>query len=209
MANRGGREEQMPDGMSLREANPRRLPARVADRLIVALDVQTVGEAKQIVDELAGTVSFFKVGYWLQFERGLDDLISSIVDSGNRLFLDAKMFDVPQTISQAVRSAVRRHASFVTVHGDENIMRAAVAARGDSDLQIFAITVLTSLDDDALEKMGYRLKARELVLLKAKLAAECKCDGIIASADDNPDQIRMLAGRADMLIATPWPSEMQ
>src|ERR1700733_12749136 len=118
MTSRGGRKEQMPDGMNLRTASDaRNLPERVADRLIVALDVPTASEAKRIIDELAGTVSFFKVGYWLQFENGLDDLISSIVDSGNRLFLDAKMFDIPETVSQAVKSAVKRQASFVTIHG--------------------------------------------------------------------------------------------
>ena len=175
----------------------------MADRLIVALDVPTVGEAEAIVSELAGTVSFFKVGYWLQFEKGVDNLISSIVSSGTKLFLDAKMYDVPETVSQAVRSAVRRGASFVTIHGDESIMRAAVKAKGDSNLKIFAVTVLTSLDDAALHEMGYRLSARDLVLLRARKAAECQCDGIIASADDDPDQIRMLAGQPAMLIATP------
>jgi orotidine-5'-phosphate decarboxylase len=197
-------DKRMPDGMILRDRkNPRGLPDRMAERLIVALDVPTATEAEAIVATLSGTVSFFKIGYWLQFEKGVDNLISSIVDSGKKLFLDAKMYDVPETVSQAIRSAVRRRASFVTIHGDESIMRAAVAARGDSDLKIFAITVLTSLDDAALYEMGYRLPAKELVLLRARKAAECKCDGIIASADDNPGQIRLLAGTPTMLIATP------
>jgi orotidine-5'-phosphate decarboxylase len=194
----------MPDGYGFREVqNGRGVPLNMADRLIVALDVPTISHAKDVVSQLSGTVSFFKVGYWLQFEERLDDLISLIIGSGKRLFLDAKMFDVPETVAQAVRSAVRRKATFVTVHGDENIMRAAVMARGDSDLKVFAITVLTSLDDDALAKMGYRLKAKELVMLRARLAVECKCDGIIASADDDPDRIRSLAGSKHMLIATP------
>lgn len=194
----------MPDGSTLGlERNVRDRPGNMAERLIVALDVPTVNEAEGIVAKLAGTVSFFKIGYWLQFEKGVDNLISSIVDAGNKLFLDAKMYDVPETVAQAVRSAVRRRASFVTIHGDENIMREAVKAKGDSDLKIFAITVLTSLDDTALWDMGYRLSAKDLVLLRARKAAECKCDGIIASADDNPDRIRMLAGEPTMLIATP------
>lgn len=193
----------MPDGSVWGlDRNPRNLPANMAERLIVALDVPTVQEAESIVAKLAGIVSFFKIGYWLQYEKGVDNLISSIVDSGNKLFLDAKMYDVPETVAQAIRSAVRRRASFVTIHGDENIMREAVKARGDSELKIFAITVLTSLDDAALYEMGYRLPAKELVLLRARKAVECKCDGIIASADDDPDRIRMLAGQ-HMLIATP------
>lgn len=184
-------------------SNPRSLPDDMADRLIVALDVPTIDQARKLVEALKGTVSFFKVGLWLQFVEGVDDLISSIVDGGHRLFLDAKMYDVPETVGRAIESAVRRRASFVTIHGDENIMRAAVQAKKGSGLKVFAITVLTSIDDAALYEMGYRLSAKELVLLRARKASECECDGIIASADDGPDQIRMLAGNERLLIATP------
>jgi len=194
----------MPDGMNLRAThNPRQLPERMADRLIVALDVPTVEEASAIVASLEGAVAFFKIGLWLQFAKGVDGLISSIVESGNQLFLDAKMYDVPETVSRAVASAVQRRASFITIHGDENIMRAAVKAKEGSDLKVFAITVLTSLDDAALKRMGYALKAKDLVQLRARMAVDCHCDGIIASADDDPDQIRMLAGNKKLLIATP------
>jgi orotidine-5'-phosphate decarboxylase len=175
----------------------------MADRLIVALDMPTIVQARQMVAALEGTVSFFKVGLGLQYLEGFDGLISSIVNSGHQLFLDAKMFDVPETVSMAITAAVRRQASFVTIHGDENIMRAAVKAKNGSGLKIFAITVLTSLDDEALRGMGYALSAKDLVLLRAKKASECNCDGIIASADDGPDQIRMLAGNEQLLIATP------
>jgi orotidine-5'-phosphate decarboxylase len=175
----------------------------MADRLIVALDVPTIDQASRLVETLKGTVSFFKVGLWLQFLEGFDNLISAIVKDGHRLFLDAKMFDVPETVRMAITAAVHRQASFVTIHGDENIMRAAVEAKKGSALKIFAITVLTSIDDDALWEMGYRLPAKELVQLRARKASECECDGIIASADDGPDQIRMLAGNERLLIATP------
>jgi orotidine-5'-phosphate decarboxylase len=194
----------MPDGpMPPQPGNPRDLPTSMAERLIVALDVRPIGLARELVKALKGTVSFFKVGLWLQFEKGYEDLIESIVGEGHRLFLDAKMFDVPETVARAIESAVRRKASFVTIHGDENIMRAAVKAKAGSDLKAFAITVLTSIDDRALFDMGFRLSAKELVLLRAKQASECGCDGIIASADDGPDQIRMLAGNERLLIATP------
>ena len=194
----------MPDGSIVQQSGaPRDLPSNMADRLIVALDVPTIDQARDLVARLKGTVSFFKVGLWLQFVEGFDNLISSIVADGHRLFLDAKIFDVPETVGRAIMSAVWRRASFVTIHGDDSIMRAAVAAKQGSDLKIFAVTVLTSLDDAALYEMGYRLPAKELVLLRAKKASECGCDGIIASADDGPDQIRMLAGNERLLIATP------
>jgi orotidine-5'-phosphate decarboxylase len=194
----------MPDGTAGgRIQRKRDVPAAIEDRLIVALDRRSVPAALDIVKRLDGVVSFFKVGLWLQFAEGVDDLISNLVGPNKKLFLDAKMFDVPETVSQAVATAVRRGASFVTVHGDEKIMRAAVAAKGSSELKVFAITVLTSLDDEALRGMGYLLPARQLVQLRAKKAVECQCDGIIASADDNPDEIRMLAQDEHLLIATP------
>lgn len=199
----------MPDGTTVGSTTvgslkmKRGLPPDMKDRLIVALDRTTVGEAKEIVEKLEGVVSFFKIGLWLQFAEGIDGLITSLVKFDKKLFLDAKMYDVPETVRRAVATAVQRGASFVTVHGDENIIKAAVEAKAGSQLKIFAVTVLTSLDDSALYEMGYRLTAKELVLLRARKAASCACDGIIASADDDPDQIRMLAGSDGLLIATP------
>jgi len=160
-------------------------------------------EGKGIIAQLHGIVTFFKIGYWLYLESGVDDLYALTTTGGRKLFLDAKMFDVPQTISKAIKTVISRGASFVTVHGDLAIMKAAVDAKKGSDLKIFAVTVLTNLDDAALKEMGYGLTARELVMLRAKNAVAAGCDGIIASADDNPDRIRELAQNADLLIATP------
>jgi orotidine-5'-phosphate decarboxylase len=181
----------------------RDVPNSMAERLIVALDVAGVAEAKALVGRLDGIVSFFKIGLWLQFAPGVDDLIEGLIGAGKKVFLDAKMFDIPQTVGQAVAVAARRKVSFVTVHGDERIMRAAADARGDSALKVFAVTVLTSLDDDALREMGYGVGARELVEMRARKAVECGCDGIIASANDDPDAIRRLARMPSLLIATP------
>lgn len=187
-----------------RRADAKRdLPRDMKDRLIVALDVGSVEEAMDIVQKLDGVVSFFKVGLWLQFAPGVDGLIKLLTRSGKRLFLDAKMYDVPETVARAVATAASRGASFVTVHGDKGIMRAAVNAAMGTNLKIFAITVLTSLDDAAVKEMGYALPAEDLVMLRAKKAVECGCDGVIASADDDPDSIRMLAGNDKLLIATP------
>ncbi len=186
------------------EKTPQRdYPATMDGRLIVALDKATVQEARRVIEELDGVVSFFKIGLWLQFAEGIDNLISSLVAADTKLFLDAKMYDVPQTVSRAVKTAADRGASFVTVHGDEAIISAAVEAKAGSTLKIFAVTVLTSLDDRALHEMGYRLPAKELVLLRTKNAVAYGCDGVIASADDDPDQIRALAGSESLLIATP------
>jgi orotidine-5'-phosphate decarboxylase len=181
----------------------RNVPTNMAERLILALDVRNVEEARAMVSRLDGVVSFFKLGLRLQYEPGFGDLLSDLKSAGKKIFLDAKMFDIPETVRGAVAAAVRRNVDFITVHGDEQIMRAAVEAKGGSGTRIFAVTVLTSLDDQALRAMGYLIAARDLVEMRAKLAVRSGCDGIIASADDQPDQIRRLAETDALLIATP------
>lgn len=182
---------------------PRDIPARMADRLIVALDLPDVPAAAAMADRLAGAVSFFKIGLGLQFRPGVDALIDRLLAAGHKIFLDAKVYDIPETVGRAVAAAADRGVSFVTVHGDDAIMRAAAVARGGSALKILAVTVLTSLDDAALREMGYALGALDLVELRARRAVACGADGIIASANDNPDAIRHLAGSARLLVATP------
>jgi orotidine-5'-phosphate decarboxylase len=194
----------MPDGSGVRQSHVKRnLSADMKDRLIVALDVATIDEAKGIIRELDGVVSFFKIGYWLYISRGVDELYTLTTTGGRKLFLDAKMYDVPETIRHGIKSVIARGASFVTVHGDPGIMQAAVEAKAGSDLQILAVTVLTNLDDGALKAMGYALGARDLVMLRARNAVEAKCEGIIASADDDPDRIRDLAQNENLLVVTP------
>ena len=181
----------------------RHRPASMAGRLIVALDVEDVAAAQALADRLGNTVSFFKIGLWLLFAPGVGKLIEELVGRGKQVFLDAKMYDIPQTVERGVAAVAQSGASVLTVHGDEAIMRAAVRGRGQSALKIFAVTVLTSLDDAALRQMGCGVSARELVGLRAASAVACGCDGIIASADDDPDAIRRLAGSDRLLIATP------
>jgi orotidine-5'-phosphate decarboxylase len=194
----------MPDaaGAIKTEAN-RELPSDMKDRLIVALDLDTVAAAREMVRQLDGEVSFFKVGLGLLFVAGVDDLIASLIASDKRVFLDAKMFDIPQTVANGIASVAQRGVSFVTVHGDEAIMRAAVKAKGTSSLKIFAVTVLTSLDDQAAKAMGYAHSVSDLVTLRARKAVECGCDGIIASAEDDPSRLRVAAQSQALLITTP------
>src|SRR5271156_2340579 len=141
---------------------PREVPERIEDRLIVALDVPTVGEARDLIGELDGLVSFFKVGLWLQFAAGFDGLLDELIKRGKKVFLDAKMFDIGETVKQGVARASERGVSFVTVHGDGEIMKAAVEGKGNSRLKIFAITVLTSVDQDGLREIGYLCSLEDL-----------------------------------------------
>jgi orotidine-5'-phosphate decarboxylase len=194
-----------PATASIRTAtNARDIPANMADRLIVALDVPSPEDAKVLVNKLNDIVSFYKIGLWLLFAEGTDKLIDGLVKSGKNVFLDYKMFDIGETVRKGVARAKDRGIKFVTVHGDDEIMEAAVQAKGNStSLKIFTITVLTSMDDNDLYEMGYRLGVKDLIELRVRKSRECGCDGIIASAADNPNEIRQLVDDQGLLIATP------
>jgi orotidine-5'-phosphate decarboxylase len=181
----------------------REVPGKVEDRLIVALDVPAISEARALIGKLEGVVSFFKVGLWLQFAAGFDGLLDYLLAKNKNIFLDAKMFDIGETVRQGVARAAERGVTFITVHGDGEIMKAAVEGKGNSRLKIFAITVLTSVDQDGLREVGYLCSVEDLIRLRVKRAIECGCDGIIASPHDNPNRIRELAGEQRLLVATP------
>jgi orotidine-5'-phosphate decarboxylase len=183
--------------------NPRHLPAAMADRLIVAIDVPTIKEARDMVARLDGVVSFFKIGLWLAFAEGMDGLLGDLIRSGKKVFLDAKMYDIGRTVEEGVRRAADRGVSILTVHGDARIMESAVKGKGTSPLNIFAISVLTSLDDAGLKEMGYALNTRELLHLRVKQAVQFGCDGMIASAADDPSELRRIGGSERLLIGTP------
>lgn len=194
----------MPDLIQTPGPRPRAVPEAMADRLIVALDLPDPAQARRMVESLDGVVSFFKIGLWLLFADGTDRLIGDLIRSGKHVFLDYKMFDIGETVKQGVARAVERGVRFVTVHGDPEIMRAAVEGKGASDFtKIFAITVLTSLDDAALREMGYGISVKQLIRLRVRKAIDCGCDGIIASPDDRPDEIRRMVSNDRLLIATP------
>jgi orotidine-5'-phosphate decarboxylase len=195
--------ERMPDGFRA-SRTIRDIPEEMSRRLIVALDVPTVDDARSIVRSLDGVVSFFKIGLWLLFASGADKFIDDLIRAKKDVFLDCKMYDIGETVRQGVARAVGRGVKFVTVHGDSEIMKAAVEGKGNSDtLKVFSITVLTSLDEQDLRDMGYLKSLPEIIEVRVKQSIRCGCDGIIASADDNPDEIRKMAGWDKLLIATP------
>lgn len=182
----------------------RDIPEAMADRLIVALDVPTIERATQLSKQLDGIVSFFKIGLWLLFAPGAERFIDTLIAQGKRVFLDAKMYDIGETVRQGVTRAAERGVSIVTVHGDPEIMRAAVAGRGSSmRTKVFAISVLTSQNDASVKEMGYALPVADLIQLRVKQAVSCGCDGLIASAADDPNAIRAMAAAPHLLIATP------
>lgn len=176
----------------------------IAGRLIVALDAPTVREAQELVERLDGVVSFFKVGFWLLLAAGAERLIDGLVKAEKNVFLDCKLYDIGETVKRGVARARERGVRFVTVHGDDQIMRAAVEGKGSSDyLKILAVTVLTSLDQAALHQMGYALTLEELVARRVRSALASGIDGIIAAPRDHPDDIRQRFASEHLIIATP------
>jgi len=150
------------------------------DRLIVGLDVPTVGEAEAIVDRLGDSVTFYKIGLQLIFAGGLA-LAERLAKSGKKIFLDVKLLDIDNTVEGAVGNIARMGMTFVTVHAYPKAMRAAVAVRGDASLGLLGVTVLTSMDDGDLAAAGYAGTVDALVLRRARDARAAGMDGIVCS----------------------------
>ena len=181
----------------------RPLPARMEDRLIVALDLPGVAEARTIVAKLAGVATFYKIGLWLIFAPGFEAFLDDLLKAGCNVFLDAKMFDIGETVKRGVERVAERGVSFVTVHGDGDIIRAAVEGRGSASLKLLVVPALTSLDERGLRELGHGGTVTDLIAERARFALECGVDGIIASPQDNPHAIRRRLGAEQMLVVTP------
>lgn len=177
------------------------MPQSIKNRLIVALDMPSLEEAHRLVASLDDTVTFYKVGLELLFAGGLD-LAHSLKDQGKHVFLDMKLLDIGNTVERAVGNAKELGVDFLTVHGhDLKTLRAAVSGRGNSDMKLLAVTVLTNLTADDLKQQGSVLSPADLVLHRARLAYEAGFDGVIASGQE-AQRIREATG-SGFLIVTP------
>ena len=180
----------------------RPVSARMEDRLIVALDLPEVGQARDMAARLDGIVSFFKLGLWLIFAPGFGALLDDLVGAGKKVFLDAKMFDIGETVKEGVRRAAERGVSFLTVHGDQDIVAAAIEGRGGSALRLLAITVLTSIDDAGVRDLGYLCPVDELIRRRVALCTRLGVDGIVAGPRDVA-AIRRLPDADKLIVVTP------
>lgn len=153
------------------------IPAR--ERLIVALDVPSREEAERLVEDLGDSVSFYKLGLELFMAEGYFQLVKSLREQGKKVFVDLKFFDVPATVHSAVLRLREHGAEFVSVHGNDAILKAACSAKNGT--KILAVTVLTSLDEADMLALGFRVAIEEVVLSRAERALEIGCDGIISS----------------------------
>ncbi len=151
------------------------------DRLIVALDVPSVGEARALIDRLEENVGVYKIGLELLFVGGLT-LAGELATRGAKVFIDAKLLDIEATVERATAAIARAGATFLTVHAtDRKTLDAAVRGRGESGLKLLGVTVLTNLTKADLAQQGIDMEPAELVLHRALLAKEAGFDGVIAS----------------------------
>jgi orotidine-5'-phosphate decarboxylase len=174
----------------------------VRERLIVALDVPDAATARALVDRLAGRVGMFKVGSQL-FTAAGPDLVRELVGRGEKIFLDLKYHDIPNTVASAVSGACQLGVSLVDVHalGGRAMMEAAVGALPTLGARLLAITVLTSHDQESLGQVGVAGDLPGSVRRLALLAKEAEVDGVVAS----PHEVALIreACGPDFRIVTP------
>jgi orotidine-5'-phosphate decarboxylase len=154
-------------------------PIPVGDRLIFAMDVPDPDRARALADQLGDSVSFYKLGMELFMAGGYFELLEWFIARGDKVFVDLKFFDVPATVARAISRLAERGATYATIHGNQSMMEAAAAAKGE--LKVLAVTALTSLDRGDLDDLGFDCDVPELVLSRARRALEAGCDGVISS----------------------------
>jgi len=170
------------------------------ERLIVALDLPSVKAAEDMVARLGEAVWFYKIGYQLVFAGGLS-FAAGLIATGKQVFLDLKLHDIGNTVEKGVQSVAQMGATFLTVHGYPQTMKAAVGGKRDSTLRILAVTVLTSYDDADLAAAGYEMSVPELAAARAAQARDTGIDGLVCSAEEAAS-LRGIVGPG-MVLVTP------
>jgi orotidine-5'-phosphate decarboxylase len=160
----------------------------INDKIIVALDVPTKERALELVELLRDEISFFKIGLQLYTAEG-PEVVRAVLATGAKVWLDLKLYDIPNTVARAVESASTLGVQMLTIHlsGGSEMIRAATAARA-SNMLILGVTVLTSATKQTLHEVGITATVEDQVLRLARLGAEAGIDGIVAS----PHEIKPL-----------------
>jgi orotidine-5'-phosphate decarboxylase len=168
------------------------------ERIILALDVESSKRAKQLVKKTEARLGFYKVGLQLFMAAGFQ-IVDWIRDRGHKVMLDLKFFDIPETVRLAVSQCNDRGVTFLTVHGNDPILRAAIEARGD--MALLAVTVLTSFGEEDMAEMGMNKTIADLVSFRAKRALDLGCDGVVSSGLEAGHLRKELGNK--LLIVTP------
>ncbi len=172
-------------------------PIDPRDRLIFALDVPTLAEARKWIERLGEAVTFYKLGLEFCMSGDYFTLLAELKAQGKRVFADLKFSDVPATVKGAVANLARHGADFCTLHGTSGVYRAAVPGKGA--MKLLAVTVLTSVDEAEVQEMGWSGPVQELVSRRAWKAMDAGIDGLICSAQEAVGLRREL-GTAPILI---------
>ena len=161
---------------------------KVANKIIVALDVDTKEKALELVEQLRGEISFFKIGLQLYTAEG-PEIVRTVLATGAKVWLDLKLYDIPNTVARAVESASTLGVQMLTIHlsGGSEMIRAAAAA-GANNVLLLGVTVLTSATEQTLREIGISNAVDGQVLQLARLGVEAGVGGLVAS----PHEIRML-----------------
>jgi orotidine-5'-phosphate decarboxylase len=179
------------------------------ERLIVALDVDTKEKALCLVEKLRNDVKIFKIGSELFTSCG-PDIVAAVKAKGCGIFLDLKFHDIPNTVTKSVTAAVRLGVSILNVHalgGYEMMKRAVESAAIEAKAlkiakpKIIAVTVLTSMDENSLKKIGIDANMEKQVLKLARLAKDASLDGVVAS----PSEVKLIRRELgeEFIIVTP------
>ncbi len=166
----------------------------INERIILALDVETSAQARELVKKTESKLGYYKVGLQL-FMADWFNTVDWIIDRGHKVMLDLKFFDIPETVKLAVAQIRSHGVSLATIHGNDAIIKAAIPERGD--VQLLAVTVLTSFGEADLRAMGMTQSIEDLVYFRAKRALELGCDGVVCSG---LEAARLRDGLGDKLI---------
>lgn len=150
-------------------------------KIIVALDYDNIDEAHDIVEKLGDSISFYKIGMELIYSGGLD-YCKKLKNMGKNVFLDAKIHDIPTTVEKTISAISKIGVDIVSIHGYTQTMKAA--KQNCHNTQIYAVSVLTSEDDNTIKNAGYSISFRGLLGWKTDLAVIHGMDGMICSAQD-------------------------
>lgn len=179
-------------------------PTNAQDRLIVALDVDSKEKAFQLIQELEGSVSFYKVGYQLFIKEGLP-FVSELIQQGKKVFLDLKMNDIGETIRLAVQTIAESQIHFLTLFGDSATAQAAVQGKGEYPFpKLLNVILLSSTDQEELNRQlqTTEIKLEDYILNRARIALDSGCDGLIASGE-SVAYLRKAFPKGEAIIVTP------
>ena len=168
--------------------------------IIVALDFESADEARRLVAQLGTETNFYKVGMELYAAAGMD-FVRELAGQGKEVFLDLKLYDIPETVKRTVAQVARTGVRFLTVHSVASVMKAAAEGRAKSPLKLLAVTVLTSFGPEDMEDLGHECSVSDLVEERARKAVRAGMDGIVCSPRE-ARMVREVLG-SQPLIVTP------